>query len=72
VTVTAEEAASNVNTVAAAAEELRFSVHEIGRQFDGSAELARTAVTEAGQTGAIVPEFSSAVGRIAEVVTLIS
>ena len=72
VAAAAEEAASNVNTVAAAAEELGSSVQEIGRQVDGSAELARTAVAEADQTGALVQELSGAVARIGDVVTMIS
>ncbi|TXN06198.1 HAMP domain-containing protein [Methylobacterium sp. WL64] len=68
----AEEAASNVNTVAAAAEELGSSVQEIGRQMDGSAKLAQSAVDEAGQTNALVHELSAAVARIGDVVGLIS
>ncbi|MCJ2060000.1 methyl-accepting chemotaxis protein [Methylobacterium sp. J-048] len=72
VAAAAEEAASNVNTVAAASEELGSSVQEIGRQVDGSAKLAQGAVAEAGQTGALVQELSSAVARIGDVVGLIS
>ncbi|MCJ2023114.1 methyl-accepting chemotaxis protein [Methylobacterium sp. J-067] len=72
VAAAAEEAASNVNTVAAAAEELGSSVQEIGRQVDGSAELARQAVGEADQAGALVHELSTAVARIGDVVGLIS
>jgi methyl-accepting chemotaxis protein len=72
VAAAAEEAASNVNTVAAAAEELGSSVQEIGRQVDGSAELARLAVMEADQTGALVQELSATVSRIGDVVGLIS
>ncbi len=68
----AEEAASNVSTVAAAAEELGSSVQEIGRQVAGSAELAQRAVHEADQTGTLVQELSSAVSRIGDVVGLIS
>ena len=68
----AEEAASNVGTVAAAAEELGSSVQEIGRQVDGSATIARQAVAEADQTGALVLELSGAVERIGDVVGLIS
>ncbi|MEE7492294.1 methyl-accepting chemotaxis protein [Methylobacterium oryzae] len=71
VAAAAEEAASNVNTVAAAAEELGSSVQEIGRQVAGSAELARHAVDEADQTGALVHELSAAVARIGDVVALI-
>ncbi|QGY01303.1 HAMP domain-containing protein [Methylobacterium mesophilicum SR1.6/6] len=72
VAAAAEEAASNVNTVAAAAEELGSSVQEIGRQVDGSADLARRAVSEVGRTGALVQELSAAVTRIGDVVGLIS
>ena len=72
VAAAAEEAASNVSTVAAAAEELSSSVHEIGRQVDGSAQLAQTAVDEADQAAALVQELSSAVARIGDVVTMIS
>ncbi|WP_288580961.1 methyl-accepting chemotaxis protein [uncultured Methylobacterium sp.] len=72
VAAAAEEAASNVSTVAAATEELGSSVQEIGRQVDGSAELARRAVMEADQAGAQVQELSAAVARIGDVVGLIS
>ncbi|MGZ7867092.1 methyl-accepting chemotaxis protein [Methylobacterium radiotolerans] len=72
VAAAAEQAASNVGTVAAAAEELGTSVQEIGRQVDGSASLARAAVAEADQTGALVQELSEAVTRIGDVVGLIS
>ena len=72
VAAAAEEAASNVNTVAAAAEELGASVQEIGRQVQGSAELARAAAGEADETGALVQELSMAVSRIGDVVGLIS
>ena len=72
VAAAAHEAGVNVTTVAAAAEELGLSVQEIGRQVAGSADLARTAVMEADQTGALVQELSAAVGRIGDVVGLIS
>jgi methyl-accepting chemotaxis protein len=72
VAAAAEEAASNVNTVAAAAEELGSSVQEIGRQVDGSAELAKVAASEADQTAALVQELSGAVARIGDVIGLIS
>jgi methyl-accepting chemotaxis protein len=72
VAAAAEEAATNVNTVAAAAEELGSSVQEIGRQVDGSADLARQAVAEADQAGTLVQELSSAVSRIGDVAGLIS
>ncbi|KAB1074309.1 HAMP domain-containing methyl-accepting chemotaxis protein [Methylobacterium planeticum] len=72
VAAAAEEAASNVNTVAAAAEELGSSVAEIGRQVDGSAGLAQVAVTEAGQTAALVQDLSHAAAKIGDVVAIIS
>ncbi|RUP22136.1 MAG: HAMP domain-containing protein [Methylobacterium sp.] len=72
VAAAAHEAGRNVTTVAAAAEELGLSVQEIGRQVAGSADLARTAVMEADQTGALVQELSTAVTRIGDVVGLIS
>ncbi|MCJ2037110.1 methyl-accepting chemotaxis protein [Methylobacterium sp. J-068] len=72
VAAAAEEAASNVETVAAAAEELGSSVQEIGRQVQGSAELAGMAVREAGNTAALVQELNGATARIGDVVKLIS
>ncbi|WP_267422240.1 methyl-accepting chemotaxis protein [Methylobacterium sp. GC_Met_2] len=72
VAAAAEEAASNVGTVAAAAEELGSSVHEIGRQVQGSAELATATASEADRTTALVQELSGAVTRIGDVVGLIA
>ncbi len=72
VAAAAEEAAVNVNTVAAAAEELGSSVQEIGRQVQGSAELAHRAVSEADQTAASVQELSAAVSRIGDMAGMIS
>ncbi|AWN36584.1 methyl-accepting chemotaxis protein [Methylobacterium radiodurans] len=72
VAAAAAQAAANVTTVAAATEELGSSVGEIGRQVDGSAELARQAVGEAVQTSALVQELSGATARIGDVVALIS
>jgi len=72
VAAAAEQAAGNVSTVAAAAEELGSSVQEIGRQVQGSAELARLAASEADQTASLVQELTGAVARIGDVVGLIS
>jgi methyl-accepting chemotaxis protein len=72
VAAAAEQAASNVSTVAAAAEELGSSVQEIGRQVDGSAELARVAAGEADQAAALVHELSTTVARIGDVAGLIA
>ncbi|MGU3662529.1 methyl-accepting chemotaxis protein, partial [Methylobacterium fujisawaense] len=65
-------ASKNVNTVAVAAVELGASVQEIGRQADGSAELAQVAAAGADRTAARVRELSSAVDKIGDVVGLIS
>ncbi|MCE4223816.1 HAMP domain-containing protein [Methylobacterium sp. C25] len=72
VAAAAEEAASNVGTVAAAAEELGASVQEIGRQVQGSAQLAQAAAGEAAQTAGLVQDLNVAVTKIGDVVTLIS
>ena len=72
VAAAAEEAASNVNTVAAASEELGSSVQEIGRQVQGSTELAQIAVCEADKTSDMVQELNTTVSRIGDVVGLIS
>ncbi|MCG5248844.1 methyl-accepting chemotaxis protein [Methylorubrum extorquens] len=72
VAAAAEEAATNVNTVASAAEELGSSVAEIGRQVAGSTDLARAAVTQSDRTAHLVQELNAAMGRIGDVVGLIS
>ncbi|WP_232630397.1 methyl-accepting chemotaxis protein [Methylobacterium sp. Leaf118] len=72
VAAAAEEAASNVGTVAAAAEELGASVQEIGRQVQGSAGLAQTAVGEADQTAQLVQALRTTSARIGDMVGLIS
>ncbi|MCJ2050761.1 methyl-accepting chemotaxis protein [Methylobacterium sp. J-070] len=68
----AQAAAMHVGTVAAAAEELGASVQEIGRQVDGSTDLARGAVVQAEETAGLVQELSAAADRIGNVVRLIS
>ena len=70
--IAAAEAAANVNTVAAAAEELGSSVDEIGRQVVASADLAQVAVREAATTTDLVQELSTGARTIREVVTLIA
>jgi len=65
------QASSNVETVAAAAEELSASVNEIRRQVQSSSEIAAKAAEEAGATNERMHGLSEAAGRIGEVVTLI-
>jgi len=72
VAAAADQAAANVTTVAAAAEELGSSVEEIGRQVQGSATLSREAVSEAAQTTTFVRDLSEAAQRIGDVVAMIS
>ncbi|GLK80844.1 methyl-accepting chemotaxis protein [Methylopila turkensis] len=71
VAAAADQAASNVQMVAAAAEELGASVQEIARQVQGSAELARTAVADAGATAVLVRDLSVAANTIGDVVAMI-
>lgn len=65
------QAAHNVETVAAAAEELSASVNEIRRQVGASSEIAAQAAQEATATNERMKGLSEAAGRIGEVVTLI-
>jgi methyl-accepting chemotaxis protein len=67
-----ELASANVQTVAAAAEELTSSIQEIGRQVHRSAEISGNAVAEAGEAQGAVTGLATMVGKIGEVVTLIN
>jgi methyl-accepting chemotaxis protein len=66
------QASTNVETVAAAAEELAASIGEIGRQVAHSNQISRRAADEAGRTDADVQELAKTALRIGEVVSLIS
>jgi methyl-accepting chemotaxis protein len=72
VAAASEEAATNVQSVASAAEELTSSVNEISRQVQESARVAMEAVTQAHQTNDRVGELSKAATRIGDVVELIN
>ena len=67
-----ETAYSNVQSVAAATEELSASINEISRQVAESARIATTAVHDARSTNARVNELNEASQRIGEVVSLIN
>ena len=67
----AEETSVNVQTVSSGTEELSTSISEIGRQVITSAEIARKAVDEAGQTDATMQGLAENAGRISVVVDLI-
>lgn len=66
-----DQAARNVETVAAAAEELSASVNEIRRQVQSSSDIAAQAASEASATNQRMGDLADAAGRIGEVVTLI-
>ncbi|MGE4281294.1 MAG: protoglobin domain-containing protein [Magnetospirillum sp.] len=68
----AEEATTNIQTVAAAAEELSSSIEEISRQVSHSAAIAADAMTEAERTNQMVESLSEAAGKIGQVVSLIN
>jgi len=67
----AEETSVNVQTVSSGTEELSTSISEIGRQVVTSAEIARKAVDEAGQTDATMQGLADNASRISVVVDLI-
>ncbi|HEV3500709.1 MAG TPA: methyl-accepting chemotaxis protein [Bradyrhizobium sp.] len=67
----AEETSVNVQTVSSGTEELSSSISEIGRQVITSAQIARKAVEEAGQTDATMQGLADNAGRISVVVDLI-
>jgi len=68
----AGHATRNVQTVAAAAEELSASVSEITRQVAEAARVAGRALEETRATDATMAELTDAATRIGEVVRLIS
>jgi methyl-accepting chemotaxis protein len=67
----AEETSVNVQTVSSGTEELSTSIAEISRQVITSAQIARKAVEEAGQTDATMQGLAENAGRISVVVDLI-
>ncbi len=72
VTAASGDASSNVQSVAAATEELTSSVNEISRQVQESARMATDAVGQARSTTGRVSELSKAATRIGDVVQLIN
>jgi len=67
-----EVASSNVNNVAAAAEEMARSISEIGRQVGEAAKAAGDAVQRAKGTSASIERLSEAAQKIGEVVDMIN
>ena len=72
VATAAEQATENLETVAAATEELSASVGEISAQVQASARDARDAVEQAEQTNATVETLDQAAMRIGEVIKMIN
>lgn len=66
------EAASNVGTVAASAEELNASISEIARQVAEASSIAGSARSQAGGAHNLVAELSSSAQKIGDVVRLIN
>ncbi|MBB4201134.1 methyl-accepting chemotaxis protein [Rhodoblastus sphagnicola] len=65
-------ASTNVQSVAAASEEMTATITEISRQVQDSARIAREAASQAHDTNKRVNDLSEAAKRIGDVVNLIS
>jgi len=68
----ADGASTNVQTVAAAAEELSSSIVEIGRRVGQSADISRDAADRASRATQTVAQLVEASDRIGEIVQLIN
>jgi methyl-accepting chemotaxis protein len=65
------EASTNVETAAVAADELSGSINEIGRQLTNTTEIVRAAVTEAHGTNSQIKALADAAQKIGDVIKLI-
>ncbi|MFY9684360.1 MAG: PAS-domain containing protein [Pseudolabrys sp.] len=65
------EASTNVETAAVAADELSGSINEIGRQLAKTTEIVRAAVTEAQGTNSQITALANAAQKIGDVIKLI-
>ncbi len=72
VAIASQDSSSNVQTAAAASEEMASSVAEIGRQVLQSQQIAMAAVEQADQTNVRITELSRSAGRIGEVIKMIT
>jgi methyl-accepting chemotaxis protein len=70
-TAASDQASSNVETVAASAEELVASISEISRQVGHALEISNQAVQEAANSSRIMTELSEDAQSIGEVIELI-
>ncbi len=65
------EASTNVEIAAVAADELTGSINEIGRQLASTTEIVRTAVVEAKGTNEQIAALATAAQKIGDVIKLI-
>ncbi|HTI44787.1 MAG TPA: HAMP domain-containing methyl-accepting chemotaxis protein [Candidatus Nitrosotalea sp.] len=65
-------ASHNIQTVAAATEELSASIHEISQRVTESTRIIAVAVNQAGDTNTKMQALNAAAGKIGEVVSLIN
>jgi len=72
VATASDEASSNVQAVAFAAEELSASVSEVGRHVQESSRIAKDAVDQAARTDVRINELFQASQRIGDVVKVIT
>jgi methyl-accepting chemotaxis protein len=72
VATASDEASSNVQAVAFAAEELSASVSEVGRHVQESSRIAKDAVEQAARTDVRINELFQASQRIGDVVKVIT
>jgi methyl-accepting chemotaxis protein len=72
VAAASERSTSNVQSAAAASEEMASAVSEISRQVHLSQTIAQTAVQQAEKTNAQISELSQSASRIGEVVKMIT
>ncbi|WP_413205485.1 methyl-accepting chemotaxis protein [Rhodospirillum sp. A1_3_36] len=71
-TATSEMELDNVQSVAAAAEELAASINEITRQVEMSTEVTAQAVNDAGHASDEMEKLRDAAGRIGEITSVIT
>ncbi|AIL65415.1 Methyl-accepting chemotaxis protein CtpH [Rickettsiales bacterium Ac37b] len=71
-TEASDNASSNVQIVAKAAEVLVSSINEIGEQALNASNTTKDAVSSINKTNLVVQELSSAAGRIGDIISIIS
>jgi methyl-accepting chemotaxis protein len=72
VSAATEQASQNLNTIAAASNQMLASIQEIANQVQRAASISANAVTEADATSERMQSLAQTAARIGEVVTLIT